>query len=137
MYLIKKKTKLYQNMFSMWVEVPEIAQTVQPGQFVILMTAKTGERIPLTVADYDREEGLVQIVFQAVGKTTEELSCIQEGEYLYSFIGPLGHKTEIGLFGTVVLVGGGTGIACIHPIARGLKEAGNRVIAIIGARNKS
>lgn len=136
MYLIKKKTKLYQNMFSMWVEVPEIAQTVQPGQFVILMTAKKGERIPLTVADYDREEGLVQIVFQAVGKTTEELSCIQEGEYLYSFIGPLGHKTEIGLFGTVVLVGGGTGIACIHPIARGLKEAGNRVIAIIGARNK-
>ncbi len=70
------------------------------------------------------------------GKTTEELSYIKEGDYLYSFIGPLGHKTEIDLFGTVVVVGGGTGIACIHPIARGLKEAGNRVIAIIGARNK-
>ena len=136
MYLIKKKTKLYQDMFSMWVEVPGIAKAVQPGQFVILMTTEKGERIPLTVADYDRERGLVQIVFQVVGKTTEELSCFKEGEYLYSFIGPLGHQTEIDLFGTVVVVGGGTGIACIHPIAYGLKEAGNKVIAIIGARNK-
>ena len=136
MYLIKKKTKLYQDMYSMWIEVPEIAKTVQPGQFIILMTTEKGERIPLTVADYDRNNGLVQIVFQVVGKTSEELSCFQEGEYLYSFIGPLGRQSEIELFGTVVVVGGGTGIACIHPIARGLKEAGNRVIAIIGARNK-
>lgn len=136
MYRIHKKTKLYQDMYSMWIEAPEVAQKVQAGQFVILMTKEKGERIPLTVADYDRSKGLVQIVFQVVGKTTDELSDFQEGEYLYSFIGPLGRKTEIDYFGTVVVVGGGTGIACIHPIARSLKEAGNKVIAILGARTK-
>jgi ferredoxin--NADP+ reductase len=136
MYRIKKKTKLYQDIYSMWIEAPEVAKTVQPGQFIILMTKEKGERIPLTVADYEQNKGLVQIVFQVVGKTTDELSHFQEGEYLYSFIGPLGHKSEIDFFGTVVVVGGGTGIACIHPIARNLKEAGNRVIAIIGARTK-
>lgn len=123
-------------MYSMWIEAPEIAKAVQPGQFIILMTKEKGERIPLTVADYDRKKGLVHIVFQVVGKTTDELSCFQEGDCLYSFTGPLGRKSEIDFYGTVVVVGGGTGIACIHPIARSLKDAGNRVIAIIGARSK-
>ena len=136
MYRIIKKTKLYQDMYSMWIEAPEIAKTVQPGQFIILMTKEKGERIPLTIADYDREKGLVHIVFQVVGKTTNELACFQVGDSLYSFTGPLGRKSEIDYFGTVVVVGGGTGIACIHPIARSLKAAGNRVIAIIGARSK-
>lgn len=136
MYRIKKKTKLYQDMYSMWIEAPEIAKAVQPGQFIILMTKEKGERIPLTIADYDRDKGLVHIVFQVVGKTTNELACFQEGDGLYSFTGPLGHKSEIDFFGTAVVVGGGTGIACIHPIARSLKVAGNRVIAIIGARSK-
>ncbi len=136
MYRIHKKTKLYQDMYSMWIEASEVAKKVQAGQFVILMTREKGERIPLTVADFDRNRGLVQIVFQVVGKTTDELSCFGEGDYLYSFIGPLGRKSEIDYFGTVVVVGGGTGIACIYPIARNLKEAGNRVIAILGARTK-
>lgn len=136
MYQIIKKEVLYQDIYSMWVKAPEIARTVQPGQFIVLMTKEKGERIPLTVADYDRKKGLVHIVFQVVGKTTDELSSFEEGEYLYSFIGPLGKKSEINNFGTVVLVGGGTGIACIHPIARNLKEAGNKVITIIGARTE-
>ena len=136
MYQIIKKTKLYQDMYSMWIAAPEIAKAVQPGQFIILMTREKGERIPLTVADYDRAKGLIQIVFQVVGKTTDELSSFEEGENLYSFIGPLGRKSEISFWGTVVVVGGGTGIACIHPIARNLKEVGNRVISIIGARTR-
>jgi NAD(P)H-flavin reductase len=136
MYQIIKKEMLYQDIYSMWIKAPEIAKSVQPGQFIILMTKEEGERIPLTVADYDRQKGLIHIVFQVVGKTTDELSSFKEGDYLYSFIGPLGHKSEIDNFGTVVLVGGGTGIACIHPIARNLKEVGNRVITIIGARTK-
>lgn len=136
MYQIVKKTRLYQDMYSMWIEAPEIAKAVQPGQFIILMTREKGERIPLTVADYDRAKGLIQIVFQVVGKTTDELSSFKEGEDLYSFIGPLGRKSEISFWGTVVVVGGGTGIACIHPIARNLKEVGNRVISIIGARTR-
>jgi len=137
MYQIIKKEMLYQDIYAMWVKAPEVAKSVQPGQFIILMTRENGERIPLTVADYNRKDGLIYIVFQVVGKTTDELSKFKEGDCLFSFIGPLGQKSEIDNFGTVVLVGGGTGIACIHPIARNLKEAGNRVITIIGARTKN
>ncbi len=136
MYQIIKKEKLYQDIYAMWIKAPEIAKNVQPGQFIILMTKEEGERIPLTVADYDRKKGLIYIVFQVAGKTTDELARYDEGDYLYSFIGPLGQKSEIDYFGTVVVIGGGTGIACIHPIARHLKEAGNKVITIIGARSK-
>lgn len=136
MYKIIQKERLHQIIYSMWIEAPQVAQSVQPGQFIILMVKEKGERIPLTVADFDREKGLIRIVFQVVGKTTDELSTLEEGDKLFSFIGPLGKKTEIGNYGTVVTVGGGTGIACIHPIARALKEAGNKVISIIGARSK-
>jgi len=136
MYKIVKKEKLHEIIYSMWIEAPQVAQSVQPGQFIILMITEKGERIPLTVADFDREKGLIRIVFQVVGKTTDELSTLEEGDKLFSFIGPLGKKTEIENYGTVVTVGGGTGIACIHPIARALKEAGNKVISIIGARSK-
>lgn len=136
MFRIIKKTILYKDIYGMWIKAPEIANTVQPGQFIILMTKEEGERIPLTVADYDRKTGLIYIVFQVAGKTTDELSRLEAGEHLFSFIGPLGKKSEIDNYGTVVTIGGGTGIACIHPIARHLKEAGNRVITIIGARSK-
>ncbi len=136
MFKIIKKTILYKDIYGMWIKAPEIANTVQPGQFIILMTKEEGERIPLTVADYDRKTGLIYIVFQVAGKTTDELSRLEAGEHLFSFIGPLGKKSEIDNYGTVVTIGGGTGIACIHPIARHLKEAGNRVITIIGARSK-
>lgn len=136
MYKIFKKEKLNDIIYSMWIEASEVALSVQPGQFIILMTKEKGERVPLTIADFDRERGLIRIVFQIVGKTSEELSTLEKGEELYSFIGPLGKKTDIGKYGTVITIGGGTGIACIHPIARALKEAGNKVISIIGARNK-
>ena len=137
MYKISEKEKLHDTIYSLWVESPEVAQSVQPGQFIILMIKEKGERIPLTVADFDRERGLIRVVFQIVGKSSEELSRLSEGDELYSFIGPLGKKTEIDNYGTVITVGGGTGIACIHTIARALKGAGNRVISIIGAKNKN
>jgi len=136
MYKVINKEKLNETIYSMWIEAPEVAQSVQPGQFIILMIKEKGERIPLTVADFNRGKGLIRIVFQIVGKTSEELSTLEEGNKLFSFIGPLGRKTEIENYGKVITVGGGTGIACIHPIARALEEAGNEVISIIGARNK-
>ena len=136
MYQIVNKEKLYKDIIGMWVKAPDIAESVQPGQFVILMTKEEGERIPLTVANYDRKKGLIYIVFQVVGKTTEELAAFKQNDCLYSFIGPLGKPSKIDYFGTVVVVGGGTGIACIHTIAKNLKKAGNHVITIIGARTK-
>ncbi len=136
MYRIAQKEKLHDTIYSMWIESPQVAQSVQPGQFIILMVKEKGERVPLTVADFDREKGLIRIVFQIVGKTSEELSTLEKGDELFSFIGPLGKKTDIKDYGTIITVGGGTGIACIHPITRALKEAGNKVISIIGARNK-
>ncbi|MEA1995847.1 MAG: sulfide/dihydroorotate dehydrogenase-like FAD/NAD-binding protein [Campylobacterota bacterium] len=136
MYRIVKKEKWHDIVYSMWVEAPFAAQSAQPGQFIILIINKKGERIPLTIADYDREKGLIHIVFQIVGKTTMQFSRMKEGDDLYSFVGPLGKPTEIENYGTVVTVGGGTGIACVHPITRALKEAGNKTIAIIGAKSK-
>jgi len=136
MYRIVNKKKLHETIYSMWIEAPEVASSVQPGQFIILMVKEKGERIPLTVADFNRKKGLIRIVFQIVGKTSEELSTLEEGNKLFSFIGPLGRETEIKNYGKVITVGGGTGIACIHPITRALKEAGNEVISIIGARTK-
>jgi len=136
MYKIVKNEKLNEIIYSMWIEAPEVALSVQPGQFIIFMITEKGERIPLTVADFNRERGLIRIVFQIVGKTSEELSTLEEGDKLYSFIGPLGKKTDIENYGTVITIGGGTGIACIHTSTRALKEAGNKVISIIGARNK-
>jgi ferredoxin--NADP+ reductase len=136
MYKIIKKEKLNDTIYSMWIEAPEVALSVQPGQFIILMIREKGERIPLTIADFNRKKGLIRIVFQIVGKTSEELSNLKESDKLYSFIGPLGKKTEIAFYGKVITIGGGTGIACIHPITRALKDAGNEVISIIGARTK-
>lgn len=122
------------NMFE--VEAPKIAKKAQAGQFIILRLHETSERIPLTIADYDREKGTLTIIFQAVGKTTEELAQYKAGDTILDLVGPLGVATELDKYGTVVCVGGGVGIAPIHPIARALKEAGNKVISIIGARNK-
>ena len=133
---ILRKEKWQDILYSMWIKAPHIAQAAQPGQFVIVIIDEKGERIPLTIADYDREEGWIQIVFQMVGKSTMKLAQMSEGDELYSFVGPLGKPTEIGKYGTVVTIGGGTGIACVYPITKALKEAGNKVIAIIGARTK-
>jgi ferredoxin--NADP+ reductase len=121
-------TKLYE------VRAPDIARMVQPGQFVILRLHERGERIPLTVADFDRERGTLTLVVQEVGKTTVEMGTLQAGDYLVTLAGPLGHGAEIQRHGTVLCVGGGSSIAAIYPIARALREAGNTVLSIIGVR---
>jgi ferredoxin--NADP+ reductase len=120
----------------MVIAAPAVARKARPGQFVIVRIDEYGERIPLTIADYDREAGTITIIFQEVGKTTTHLGTLEPGDELATFVGPLGHPTEIENYGTVVCVGGGVGIAPIYPIARALKEAGNTVISIIGARNQ-
>ncbi len=134
---IIKKEQWSDIIFSMLIESKDVAKAAQPGQFVILIPREHGERIPLTIADSSIEEGWIQIVFQVVGKSTLELSKMKEGEELFSFVGPLGMPSEIEKFeGKVIMVGGGIGIAPIHPIARKLKDMGNHVISIIGAKNK-
>jgi ferredoxin--NADP+ reductase len=120
----------------MVVEAPAVARKAKAGQFVILRIDEEGERIPLTIADYDREAGTITIIFQEVGKTTMQLGTLGPGDEVATLAGPLGHPTEIEDYGTVVCVGGGVGIAPIFPIARALREVGNYVISIIGARNK-
>lgn len=136
MSVIIRVEKWHNVIYSMWIKSPQVAMKVQPGQFVILIIDEKGERIPLTVADYHREEGWVQVVFQTVGTSTMKLAHMSIGDELFSFVGPLGKPSEIEKYGTVITIGGGTGIACVHPITRALKEAGNKVIAIIGARTK-
>lgn len=121
----------------MVVEAPHIARKAQAGQFVIVRIGEHSERIPLTIADFDREAGTITLIFQQVGKSTEEMATLEVGDCFATVVGPLGRPTEIERYGTVVCVGGGVGIAPIYPIARALKEAGNTVISIIGARTRA
>ena len=136
MYKILHKETLNQVTHLMVIAAPAVARRARPGQFVILRIDERGERIPLTIAEYDRQAGTVSIVFQEVGETTMHLGTLERGDELATFVGPLGRPTEIENYGTVVCVGGGGGIALIYPIARALKEGGNTVISIIGARNE-
>lgn len=131
------KKQLSETVFLMRVEAPLIAEERKAGQFIILqLDNEYGERIPLTIADADVEEGSVTIIFQVVGKSTTVLSQLDAGDFIETVVGPLGKPTHIENFGTVVCVGGGIGVAPLHPIAQALKAAGNNVITIIGARNK-
>lgn len=118
------------------IKAPEVACKAEPGQFVIVIVDERGERIPLTIADYDRKAGTVTIIFQEVGKSTRLLGTKKVGGSLFAFTGPLGNPTEIEKYGTALCIGGGVGIAPIYPIARALRQAGNRVISVIGARSK-
>ncbi len=137
MFKIIKKECLSPGVYRYDVEAPRIAKKTQPGQFIILRVDEVGERIPLTVADFDREKGIITIIFQVVGASTEALAALDEGDSILDFVGPLGKKSDVrpGI-GTVVCIGGGIGVAPVYPIARGMKEAGNKVISIMGARNK-
>ena len=136
MYEILHKETLSDVNKLMVVSAPEVAHKAKAGQFVIVRIDEPGERIPLTVADYDREAGTITIIFQEVGKSTMHMGTLEPGDAFVTFAGPLGHPTEIEKYGTVVCVGGGVGIAPIYPIARALKEAGNTVLSIIGARSQ-
>ena len=131
------KEQLSKDVLLMRLEAPLIAEERKAGQFIILQTDEDlGERIPLTIADADQAEGSITIIFQVVGKSTNDLSHMNEGDDIPVLVGPLGMPTHIDNFGTVVCVGGGIGVAPLHPIAQALKKAGNKVITIIGARNK-
>ncbi len=131
------KKQLSDDVFMMKIEAPLIAEERKPGQFIILqLDDDFGERIPLTIADADENEGSITIIFQVVGKTTHDLAGLNENDSILNLVGPLGQPTHIEKFGTVVCVGGGIGVAPMHPIAKALKAAGNKVIIIIGARTK-
>lgn len=131
------KKQLSKDVFMMRVEAPLIAEERLAGQFIILQIDDDyGERIPLTIADADTKEGSITLIFQVVGKTTQQLSELNEGDSIAALVGPLGRPTHIENFGTVICVGGGIGVAPMHPIAQALKRAGNKVIIIVGARNK-
>lgn len=118
------------------VEAPQLAKKAKAGQFLIVRVGEGDERIPLTIADNDPEAGTVTIVIQALGHSTKQIVALRPGDGFEDVVGPLGQASEIENYGTVVIVGGGVGIAPIYPIARDLKKAGNRVIAIIGAKSK-
>lgn len=134
---IVEKTILIPGKTSkMWLNAPQIAEKAKPGHFVMLRMASTGERIPLTIADTDRNRGYIAIVYLVLGKSTALLETLNVGDTILDVCGPLGRPTRIEKKGTVVCVGGGTGIAAMHHIAKGHHQAGNKVIAIIGARNR-
>lgn len=137
MFKILKKEELSPNVYAMEIDAPRVAKKAEPGQFIVLRVDEKGERIPLTIANFDREMGRILIVFQVIGASTMELAALNEGDDILDFVGPLGRPSEIGkLDGTMVVVGGGIGVAPTFPIARAMKEAGNKVIAIMGAKTK-
>jgi NAD(P)H-flavin reductase len=136
MYKILNMEKLVPSIHCMRIKAPAVAKKAKAGQFVIVRVDENGERIPLTIADWDTKEGSITIVFMEVGTTTRKLAKLKIGDSIANFTGPLGLPTHIEKFGTVICVGGGVGVAPIVPIARALKAAGNKVISIMGSRNK-
>lgn len=137
MFTIRKKECLSSGIYRYEIEAPRLARKTQPGQFVILRTDGRGERIPLTVADFDQDKGNITLIFQVVGASTKLLARMEEGDALLDLVGPLGQPSHIAAgIGTVVCVGGGIGIAPVYPIARGMQEAGNRVTSILGAKSR-
>ena len=136
MYQILAREDLTPEIHLFEIAAPGVAKKAQAGQFVVIRVDEKGERIPLTIADWDREKGTVTVVFMEVGKTTRKLATVEAGESVASFAGPLGVPTHIDNFGTVVCVAGGFAIATIVPIARAMRAAGNKVISIMGFRNR-
>lgn len=137
MHKILEKKKLAGEVYQIRFSAPLIAESRKAGQFLILqLDTNFGERIPLTIADADAEEGSITIIFQTVGKTTHNLADMEVGDSIANVLGPLGKPTHIEKVGTVVCVGGGIGVAPMHPIVQAYKQAGNKVITIMGARNK-
>ena len=136
MFRIINKEVLNPTVTRMDIEAPLIAKKAEPGQFIILRVDEEGERIPLTIADFDREAGTVSIIFQVVGATTQRLNHKEAGEYLQDFVGPLGTKSEVEGLKKVAVVGGGVGCAIAYPVAKKLHQLGAQVHSIVGFRNK-
>lgn len=137
MYRILDREDLTSEIHLLKIEAPGVAKKAQAGQFIIVRIDEKGERIPLTIADWDGKEGSVTIVFMEVGTSTRKLASLNIGDSIVDFVGPLGRPTEIEQFGTVVCVAGGFAIATIMPIARTMRKAGNRVVSIMGFRTKN
>ena len=133
---ILEKESLSEDIKLFRVYCPQIARYCRPGQFIVVRADERGERVPLTIADFDRDEGWITMVVQVVGVSSRRLDDFEAGDRFRDIVGPLGHPSEIENFGTVVCVGGGLGVAPVYPIQRALKEAGNNVIGIMGARTK-
>ncbi len=136
MYKIVRKKSLNPTVTLMDIDAPAVAKKAEPGQFIILRVDEYGERIPLTVADYDRQKGTVTIIFQVVGATTEKLNALNEGDCLHDFVGPLGKPSETEGLKKVAVIGGGVGCAIAYPVAKKLFEQGTEVHSIVGFRNK-
>ncbi len=136
MFKIINKEELAKDITKITVEAPQIAKKAQAGQFVVVVIDAQSERIPLTLADWDKTEGTITLIFQKVGFTTRKLGTLNAADSIQHILGPLGHPTEIKEEGTVICIGGGVGIAEVYPVSRAFKEAGNRILGIIGARSK-
>lgn len=136
MYKIVRKKELNPTVTLMEIEAPLVARKAKAGQFIIVRAKEDSERIPLTIAGYDRDKGTVDIIFQIVGAGTEILNSLNEGEYIQDFVGPLGRPTEIEGLKKVAVVGGGVGCAIAYPVAKALHEQGAQVTSIVGFRNK-
>jgi len=134
---IRMKRQLGPDVLRMDVVTPKLARKARPGQFVILRVTEDGERFPLTIADSDPQAGTITLIWQVVGKSTLLLAAMKEGDAILDLVGPLGLPTEIERYGRVLCVGGGIGVAPLYPIAKALKQAGNTVVAVLGARSKN
>ena len=136
MIKILERKMLVPNIHLLTMEAPLVAAKIEAGHFVIIKVDEWGERIPLTVADWDREEGAVSCAFMQVGRSTRKLAELKAGDEVPTFVGPLGKKIEVGQYGTVACVGGCYGIGSIYPLAKAMKAAGNRVVSFIEARSR-
>jgi len=136
LYKILLREDLVPNIHLFKIAAPAVARKARAGQFVVIRIDERGERIPLTIADWDGDEGTITIVFMEVGTTTARLALLKAGDAIADFVGPLGVPTHVEKFGTVICAAGGVGVAPIAPVARELKKAGNKVISILGARSK-
>ncbi len=134
--ILEKKLIRKPDVFYFKVEAPLISQKAQPGQFVIVRPSEQGERIPLSLADINPEDGSISLIIMVIGKTSGELSLLEVGDNILDVCGPLGEPTHVDNFGKVVLVGGGFGVAPLYPIAKAMKAAGNSVVTVMGARNE-
>jgi len=130
-----KREMIVPNMHLLILEAPDIASKIKPGQFVIVRADEEGERIPLSVADWDTEEGTITIIFMEVGASTGALASLKDGDTIPTCVGPLGNATQIGQFGTVMCIGGCYGIGSMYPVVRELKKAGNKVLMVFEARS--
>ena len=133
---IVEKQRLSELVFKFVVEAPMIAKSRKPGNFVILRIGEKGERIPLTIVDSDLEKGTITLIVQNVGASSAKLCNLEAGEYITDMVGPLGKATHVHKIGTILAMGGGVGIAPLYPIVKAFKEAGNRVVTVLAARNK-